>query len=119
MVYRDLLELERTIRSLNEKLNNKPEGYTTEFKINSQVFSEMNDHKFEIILLDPKKNMVAYRPHINGPNNEEWLFGNPEKLVKDAFAWRNKTRKKDHDANKFPPPGKDIIDAEYTLMSFI
>jgi hypothetical protein len=120
MVYRDLLELERTIRSLNEKLKDKPEGYTTEFKIESQVFSEMNDHIFEIILLDSKKNMVAYRPHINGSsNNEEWLFGDSEKLVKDAFAWRNKTKKKNNDINSFPPPGQDTIEPEYTLLSFL
>jgi hypothetical protein len=120
MVYRDLLELERTIRKLNENLRDKPKGYRTEFKIKNQVFSEMNDHKIEIMLLDPKKHMVAYRPHINGSsNNEKWLFGNYEKVVKDAFAWRNKAGMKKNEADEFQNPKQGIKEPEYTLMSFL
>jgi hypothetical protein len=122
MVYKDLLELERTIRSLNQKLKDKPKGYRIEFKMNAQVFSEMNDQKIEIILIDPKKNLVAYRPQINGSSineNEKWLFGNYEKVVKDAFAWRKKARIEKSDANRFHNIGEDNKEPEYTLMSFL
>jgi hypothetical protein len=122
MVYKDLLELERTIRSLNQKLKDKPKGYRIEFKMNAQVFSEMNDQKIEIILIDPKKNLVAYRPQIDGSainENEKWLFGNYEKVVKDAVAWRKKARIEKSNANRFHNIGEDAKEPEYTLMSFL
>lgn len=119
MVFRELLEVERTIRTLNEKLKNKAEGYTTEFKINGQVFSEMSDHKIEIILLDPQKKLVAYRPHMNGSshnNNKKWSFGDYKKAVKDAFSWRNKIEAMENETDRIQSAKESTKDAEYTLM---
>jgi hypothetical protein len=119
MVFREILEVERTIRTLNEKLKDKSKGYTTEFKINGQVFSEMSDNKIEIILLDPQKKLVAYRPHMNGSsnnNNNKWFFGDYKKAVKDAFAWRNKIEAMENESDRFQSRKESTKDPEYTLM---
>ncbi len=121
MIFRDILEVERTVRTLNENLRDKPKGYRTELKIKDQVFSEMNNHKIEIILLDPQKKLLAYRPRINGSlnnNHEKWLLGDYKKAVKDAFAWRNKIETKKDETDRFQNPKEDTKDPEYTLMGF-
>jgi hypothetical protein len=121
MIFRDILEVERTIRALNENLRDKPRGYRTELKINMQIFSEMNNHNIEIILLDPRKSLVAYRPRFNGSstdNNEKWLLGDYKKAVKDAFAWRNQIETKKDETDRFPKLKEDTKDPEYTLMGF-
>jgi hypothetical protein len=121
MIFRDILEAERTIRTLNEKLREKPKGYRTELKIKDQVFSEMNDHNIEIILLDPQKKLLAYRPHMNGSSNnnsEKWLLGDYSKAVKDAFAWKNKIETKKNETDRFQSSKEDTKDPEYTMMGF-
>jgi hypothetical protein len=121
MIFRDILEVERTVRTLDENLRDKTKGYRTELKIKGQVFSEMTNHKIEIILLDPQKKLLAYRLHINGSsknNHEKWLLGDYKKAVKDAFAWRNKIETKKDETDRFQNPKEDTKDPEYTLMGF-
>jgi hypothetical protein len=121
MVFKDILEVERTIRTLNENLRDKPRGYRTKVKIMSQLFSEMNDHKIEIILVDPQKQQVAYRTHLNGlsnNNHEKWFFGDYKKAVNDAFAWRNEVRTKKDETDIFQNTKENTKDPEYTLMGF-
>jgi hypothetical protein len=106
---------------LNENLRDKPRGYRTELKIKDQAFSVVNDHYIEIILIDPQKKLLAYRPHLNGSSknsNEKWLFGDYKKAVKDAFAWKNKAETKKDETDKFQSLKEDTKDPEYTLMGF-
>ncbi len=125
MVFREILEVQRTIRTLNEKLRGKPKGYATEFKINGHVFPQPREQKIEIILVDPQKNLVAYRPNLDDVSNnhhEKWLIGNYEKAVKDAFALRNRkpaeNSSPESHSNESRSPMEDSKDPELTLMGF-
>ncbi|MFO7665476.1 MAG: hypothetical protein R6V76_02520 [Desulfobacterales bacterium] len=121
MIFRDILEVERTIRGLNENLRDKPRGYRTELKIKDRAFSVMNDHYIEIILIDPQKKLLAYRPHLNGSsnnNNKKWFLGDYKKAIKDAFAWKNKAETKKDETDRFQSLNEDTKDPEYTLMGF-
>ena len=119
MIFRDILEVERTIRGLNENLRDKPRGYRTELKIKDRAFSVMNDHYIEIILIDPQKKLLAYRPHLNGSSNnnhKKWFLGDYKKAIKDAFAWRNKIEAMENETDRFQSPKESTKDPEYTLM---
>jgi len=121
MDFRNVLEFERTVRTLNEQLKDKPEGYATELNINGRFFSGVNDHTIEIILLDPRNNLVAYRPHLKDPshkNNEGWFFGDYTTAVKYAFERKNRSDIKKEDKDGLQSPREDTIDPEYTLMGF-
>ena len=121
MVFKDMLEYERSIRFLHKKFRDKPKGYVTELKINGYAFCEMKSPKIEIILLDPNQRMVAYRPAPNPEihdNGEKWFFGDYQKAVEDAFSWINKKDEiKNGQSIKFQE-NKNDLSPEYTLMGF-
>ncbi|MFO8084382.1 MAG: hypothetical protein R6U27_08695 [Desulfobacterales bacterium] len=120
MVYKDMLEYERSIRYLNEKLKDKAEGYVTELKINGYDFSQTKSPKIEIVLLDPKQRLIAYRPQPcmeACEKDEQWFFGNYQKAVEDAFSWINKDDAQRESTKRFHESGDDKT-PDYTLMGF-
>jgi hypothetical protein len=120
MVYKEMLEYKRSIRYLNETLKDKAEGYATELKINGYHFSKMKSPKIEIVLLDPKQRLIAYRPQPcmeAQEKDEQWFFGNYQKAVDDAFSWINHDDAQ-REPNKRLHESADDTTPDYTLMGF-
>lgn len=120
MVFKKMLEYERSMRGLAEELKDKPKGYFTELKINGYNFSTMKSPHIEIILLDSNQRQVAYRPKPgNGcaDNNEGWFFGDYQKALEDAFSWINQEGTYNDQRDNFKKPAEDKS-PEYTLMGF-
>ncbi len=121
MVFKEMLELEKSAMLLQKQLRDKPRGYVTELKIDGYTFSPAKNPTIEIILLDPKKCFVAYRPRPHSEadeKNSQWFFGDCQKAVSDAQSWSNEACGLPEDHQGTSSQDQPSNPPELTLLGF-